>query len=104
MQYYFGKLNADKKNSLFLAMSTAACRQWVISMRKFFTSKCSKTDIKTHAKALRIDNIRDFIDCIENTTTITARQVVKLLYSSHELETKSRTDIPQEQREAIQGN
>ncbi|CAF4042706.1 unnamed protein product [Rotaria sordida] len=84
-----------------MPMPNAACREWIISMGNFFTSKCSKTDIQTHAKALKISNVRDLIDCIENTTTSTARQVVKLLYSSHELETKSGTDIPQEQREAI---
>ena len=85
-------------------MPNAACRQWIISMGNFFTSKCSKTDIQTHAKALNIDNVRDLIDCIEDTTTSTARQMVKLLYSSHESETKSGTDIPPEQREAIRGN
>ncbi|CAF1432902.1 unnamed protein product [Rotaria sordida] len=93
--------DATTYETVGLAMPNAACREWIISMGNFFTSKCSKTDIQTHAKALKISNVRDLIDCIENTTTSTARQVVKLLYSSHELETKSGTDIPQEQREAI---
>jgi hypothetical protein len=85
-------------------MPDAAGRQWFINTGKYFANQGPDTNIQVHAKALNIKDVRDLINCIDDTTTSTARQVVKLLYSPYELITQSGKVIPDTQREAIRGN
>ena len=46
-------------------------------MDKYFSSKGADTDIQKHATALGIKDPRDLITCIQDTTSNTARQVVR---------------------------
>ncbi len=88
--------------NFFLAIPDAAGRQWFIMIGNFFAKKGPDTDIMKYAKKLNVD-ARDLIDCIDNTTSSTARQVVRLLYSPKKLATISGTTIPKSQRSAIRG-
>jgi hypothetical protein len=85
-------------------MPDGAARQWIISTGKSLNIQVHDTNLQAHAKALHIADVRDLVTCIDDTTTSTARQVVKLLYSSYELLTKTGKDVPPEQRAAIRGN
>ncbi|CAF3854904.1 unnamed protein product [Rotaria sp. Silwood1] len=84
----------------FLAIPDAAGRQWFINMGKYFANKAPESDISKYATALKIDP-RDLIDCIEDTTSNTARQVIRLLYSSNQLLTLKGTEVPKATREII---
>ncbi|CAF4029641.1 unnamed protein product [Rotaria sp. Silwood1] len=78
----------------------AAGRQWFINMGKYFANKAPESDISKYATALKIDP-RDLIDCIEDTISNTARQVIRLLYSSNQLLTLKGTEVPKATREII---
>ena len=84
-------------------MPDAAARQWIINTGKRLDTKDGSVDIHSIAKNLHISDVRDLVDCIENTTTNTARQVVKLLYPQHVRETSSGNIVTTEQRELIKG-
>ncbi|CAF4916076.1 unnamed protein product [Rotaria sp. Silwood1] len=84
----------------FLAIPDAAGRQWFINMGKYFANKAPESDISKYATALKIDP-RDLIDCIEDTISNTARQVIRLLYSSNQLLTLKGTEVPKATREII---
>ncbi|CAF4740379.1 unnamed protein product [Rotaria socialis] len=79
----------------------AAGRQWIINMGQFFSRKVPGSNIAKYATALGIDDPRDLIACIEDTTSNTTRQVIRLLYSSDKLLTMSGTEVPQSRRSAI---
>ncbi|CAF2137342.1 unnamed protein product [Rotaria magnacalcarata] len=79
----------------------AAGRQWIINMGQFFSRKVPGSNIAKYATALGIDDPRDQIACIEDTTSNTTRQVIRLLYSSDKLLTMSGTEVPQSRRSAI---
>ncbi|CAF1260197.1 unnamed protein product [Rotaria sordida] len=85
----------------FLAIPDAAGRQWFINMGKFFANKAPDSDISKYATALDINDPRDLIDCIEDTTSNTARQVIRLLYSPNQLLTMTGTEVPKNTRLAI---
>ncbi|CAF1391059.1 unnamed protein product [Rotaria sordida] len=85
----------------FLAIPDAAGRQWFINMGKFFANKAPDSDISKYATALDINDPRDLIDCIEDTTSNTARQVIRLLYSPNQLLTMTGTEVPKNTRSAI---
>ncbi|CAF3926878.1 unnamed protein product [Rotaria sordida] len=70
-------------------------------MGKYFANKIPDTDISKYAIALGIDNPRDLIACMENTTSNTARQVIRLLYSSDQLLTMTGTEVPKDTRSVI---
>ncbi|CAF4001391.1 unnamed protein product [Rotaria sp. Silwood2] len=78
----------------------AAGRQWFINMGKYFANKAPESDISKYATALDVDR-RDLIDCIEDTTSNTARQVIRLLYSSNQLLTMKGTQVPKATRSVI---
>ena len=73
-------------------------------MGKYFANKTSDTDIATHARALGIDDPCDLIACIQDTTSNTARQVIRLLYTSNELLTMTGREVPGDKRLAIRSN
>ncbi|CAF1586714.1 unnamed protein product [Rotaria sp. Silwood1] len=76
----------------------------VINMGKYFASKTPDTNISTYASALGIDVLRDLIACIQDTTSNTARQVIRLQYSSDQLLTMTGPYVPEDQRLAIRDN
>ncbi|CAF1310565.1 unnamed protein product [Rotaria magnacalcarata] len=76
----------------------AAGRQWFINMGKYFSYKTTDTNIATHALNLGIDDPRDLIACIEDTTSNTVRQVIRHLYSSDKLLTMKGTEVPEDRR------
>lgn len=84
-------------------MPDAAGQQWFINIGKFFSSRGADVNIKTHATALKVD-AKDLLECIENTTSSTARQVVRLLYSPTQLMTMTGPEVPKYRRFAIRGN
>lgn len=73
-------------------------------MGKFLSRKPPDSDIAQHAVALKIKDPQDLISCIDKTTTNTARQVVRLLYTQSQLMTMTGPEIPTAQREAIRGS
>jgi hypothetical protein len=87
----------------FLAIPDASGQQWFINMGKFFAGRGGDMNIATHAAALKV-NAQDLFDCIESTTSNTARQVVRLLYSPKELLTMTGPEVPKAKRLAIRGN
>ena len=93
-----------KEEYLFLAIPDAAGRQWFINMGKYFGNKGAHADISTHATALNIPDPRDLIACIQDTTSNTARQVIRYLYSSEQLLKMVGPDVPEAQRVAIRSN
>lgn len=90
--------------SVFLAMPDAGGRQWIVNTAKIFNAKSTNADIVAHAKALNIDDPRDLIGCIQDTTSNTARQVVRLLYSPEQLLCMTGPEVPKAVRSAIRGN
>ncbi len=56
-----------------------------------------------HAKRLGLSDPKDLVSCLQDTTSNTARQIIRLLYSPRELLEMSRTEIPASQRQAIRG-
>jgi hypothetical protein len=97
-------IKSTTRKSLFLAIPDAAGRQWFITMGQFFSRTVPGSNIAKYATALGIDDPRDLIACIEDTTSNTTRQVIRLLYSSDKLLTMSGTEVPQSQRSTIRGN
>ncbi|UJR17458.1 hypothetical protein I4U23_004353 [Adineta vaga] len=86
-----------KRNTI--PIPDSAARQWLIDTGKSLDVKYS-TNIHTHAKALNVD-VQELIRCLDNTTTSTARQVVKLLYPLPERLSQSKEIVPEDQRKAI---
>ncbi|CAF3502868.1 unnamed protein product [Rotaria socialis] len=76
----------------------AAGRQWFINMGKYFSNKTADTNIATHATNLGIDDPRNLVACIQDTTSNTVRQVVRYLYSSDKLLTMKGTEVPKDRR------
>lgn len=95
------KLNL--KCLLNLAMPDAAGRQWFINTARYFTSQVSNINISKHAKSLGI-SVQDLISCIEDTTSNTARQIIRHLYPPEKLLTMTGSDVPADQRNAIRGS
>jgi len=89
--------------TFFLAIPDAAGQRWFIDMGKFLEKRGANVNIGTHATALNVDP-QNLIECIKPTTSNTARQVVRLLYSPSKLLSKIGPDIPTAQRLAIRGN
>ncbi|CAF2958167.1 unnamed protein product [Rotaria sp. Silwood2] len=81
-----------------LAIPDAAGLQWFINMEKYFSNKAPGTNIANYAKALGIKDPRDLVACIEDTTSNTARQVVRCLYSSDKLLTMTGPEVPEDRR------
>ena len=86
-----------------LAMPDSGARQWFITVTKIFSNKSSELDIFEHARKLGIADPKDLASCLQDTTSNTARQVVRLLYSATQLIQMSGTDVPSTQRQAIRG-
>ena len=84
-------------------MPESKARQWFIDVARLFSGKPSDLDIYDHAKKLRISDLKDLASCVQGTTSNTARQVVRLLYTPSRLLTMSGTEIPSEERQAIRG-
>ncbi|CAF1397371.1 unnamed protein product [Rotaria magnacalcarata] len=94
------KENSDIRRST-MPIPDASGRQWFINMGKYFSNKAPNADIKQYATALKITDPRDLIACIEDTTSNTTRQVVKLLYSSEQLIEMVGPEVPEETRSVI---
>jgi hypothetical protein len=73
-------------------------------MGKYFGNKGPDADISKHATALNIKDPRDLIGCIQDTTSNTARQVIRYLYSSEQLLNMVGPDVPEARRLAIRRN
>lgn len=84
-------------------MPDATARQWFLSVAKLFSGKPRDMNIAEHAKALGIQDPNNLILCIQDTTSNTARQVIRLLYTPEMLCEMSGTEIPLAQRQAIRG-
>ena len=72
-------------------------------MGKYFSNKIPDTNIATHATSLGIDDPRDLIACIQDTTSNTVRQVVRHLYSCDKLLTMKGPEVPKDRRSKIRG-
>ena len=84
-------------------MPDPEARRWFIDVAKIFSSKSTELDILGHARKLGIMDSRDLIACLQDTTSNTARKIVRLLYTPQQLLTMSGTEIPTSQRQAIRG-
>lgn len=84
-------------------MPNPNARQWFLDVAKMFSSKVNDMDILLHAKKLGVQDPKDLISCLQDSTSKTARQVVKLLYTTEQLVSMSGTEIPAAQRRAIRG-
>ena len=78
-------------------------RPWFINVAKLFSNTSKEFDLVGHAKRLGISNTEDLLGCLDDTTSSTARQITKLLYTPQQLLTMSGTEIPADQRKAIRG-
>ena len=76
-------------------------RPWFINVAKLFSNTSKDFDLVGHAKRLKISDIKDLVGCLDDTTSSTARQIIKLLYSPQQLLTMSGTQVPTDQRKAI---
>lgn len=56
-----------------------------------------------HSKQLNIANPKDLLECLQGTTSCTARHITRLLYSRKQLLDMKGPEIPKEQRIAIRG-
>ena len=72
-------------------------------MAKYFSNKTSDPDVAKYATALNIDNPRDLIACIQDSTSNTARQVIRLLYTNEQLLTMTGPEVPHNIRSTIRG-
>lgn len=84
-------------------MPNPDARQWFTDVAKIFANKSADMDLFHYARRLGIKDPKDLISCLQDTTSKTARQIVKLLYSREKLVTMSGTQIPVAQRQAIRG-
>ncbi|CAF3951083.1 unnamed protein product [Rotaria sp. Silwood2] len=83
-----------------MPMPDAAGRQWFINTAQYLTSKVSNINIAKHARTLGM-SAQDLISCIEDTTSNTARQIIRHLYPPEKLLTMTGSDVPADQRSAI---
>ena len=84
-------------------MPDSGARQWFVNVAKQFSNNNPESDVFDHAKKLGIADPKDLIGCLQDTTSNTARQVVRLLYSSGQLLRMRGTEMPTSQRQAIRG-
>ena len=84
-------------------MPDPCARQWFMNVAKLFSNKSTEFDVMEHAKRLGISDPKDLLSCLQDTTSNTARQIIRLLYSPQQLLTMSGTEIPACQRQAIRG-
>ncbi len=84
-------------------MPDPGARQWFITVTKIFSNKSMEVDSLDYARKLGIDNPNDLLACLHDTTSNTARQIVRLIYSPDKLLSMSGTEIPSSQRQAIRG-
>ncbi|CAF2094813.1 unnamed protein product [Rotaria magnacalcarata] len=82
-------------------MPDASGRQWFINMGKHFSQKSSNCDVVKYATALKVDDSNDLLACVQATTSNTARQVIRLLYSPEELLSMTGPEVPDFQRKLI---
>lgn len=78
-------------------------RPWFINVAQLFSNTSKEFDYVGHARRLGISDIQELIGCLADTTSSTARQITKLLYTPQQLLTMSGTKIPASQRKAICG-
>lgn len=84
-------------------MPDPSARQWFINVVKLFSSDSTSYDFIGHARKLNIANPKDLVDCLDKTTSSTARQITRLLYTRKQLLEMTGPEIPKEQRQAIIG-
>ncbi|CAF4521556.1 unnamed protein product, partial [Rotaria magnacalcarata] len=82
-------------------MPDASGRQWFINMGKYFSQKSSDCDVVKYAKALKINDPNDLLACVQATTSNTARQVIRRLYSPEQLLSMTGPEVPDFQRKLI---
>lgn len=84
-------------------MPDASSRSWFIKVSQMFSNKSSETDILNYASKLGISDPDDLLGCLQDTSSNTARQIIRLLYSPVQLATMSGTEVPIGTRQLIRG-
>ncbi|CAM4899644.1 unnamed protein product [Rotaria socialis] len=91
----------QKLKRTMMPMPDASGRQWFINMGKYFSQKSSNCDVVKYATALKINDPNDLLACVQATTSNTARQVIRLLYSPEQLLSMTGPEVPDFQRKLI---
>jgi hypothetical protein len=84
-------------------MPDSNARQWFVNVAKMFSNQATPTSMLEHAQKIGVENYKDLMLCVQDTTSNTARQVVRLLFKPTQLVTMSGTEIPISVRKAIRG-
>ena len=62
-----------------LAIPDASGRRWFINMGRYFSKKAPNSDIAKYAAALKINDPRDLLVYVQDTTSNAARQIIRYL-------------------------